>query len=367
MNKIIHIEKEIEPITNCKVFKTGLILKEGLDFKDWQKIGGALKTFYKANKWWIGDWILYGERKYGEMYSQALGNTDYEYDTLKDIKYVSSRVEMSCRHDNLSFSHHKEVAGLEPKEQDKWLAKAEEEGWDREEFRRQLRNRKNEELLPNKTKILPSKIKLLEGDIFDKIKDIKDHSIDLLITDPPYLVMNDYEWDKKDLSFLDNWIRLIKPKLKDNYSGFIFCDSRFQFEFEAIIRNNFDIKNRLIWIRKNMSLGRVIKDRFISSYEVIFFFGNKELNFPTEWGEERFDSFEYAVPQSNFKEGKFHPTQKPLELFKRLIKLGSKEGELVADIFAGSGTAGLACKELNRNCVMIEKEKEYINIIRSRI
>ena len=216
-------------------------------------------------------------------------------------------------------------------------------------------------------KSLPASIKLLEGDVFEKVSEIEDKSIDLLVTDPPYQVMNDYEWDKKDPEFTDNWLKAIKLKLKDEHIGFIFCDVRRQYEFETMLKKYFEVKNRLIWIRKNLSMGRVIKDRFISSYEVIFYFGTKDLNFPLIWGEERFDSFEYASPQSNFKEGKFHPTQKPLELFKRLIQIGSIENEAVIDIFAGSGTAGIACKELNRSCILIEKEPEYINIIKGRL
>lgn len=239
--------------------------------------------------------------------------------------------------------------------------------WIHDHYLPKSREEKIKKLLSRNNEVLPVNIKLLEGDVFDKLKEVKNKSIDLLITDPPYSVMKDYEWDKKDLKFLDKWMRAVRPKLKDDYIGFIFCDARMQFEFEQVLRSYFEVKNRLIWIRKNMALGRVIKDRFISSYEIIFYFGNKRLNLPENWGEERFDSFEYAVPQSNFREGKYHPTQKPLELFKRLIQLGSKEGELVVDIFAGSGTAGLACKELSRNCMMIEKEKEYIKIIKNRI
>jgi len=61
-----------------------------------------------------------------------------------------------------------------------------------------------------------------------------------------------------------------------------------------------------------MSQGRVVGEKFISAYEPIIYFGNRELNFPDDWGEERFDVIEYAVPQSNFEEGKYHPTQNQL-------------------------------------------------------
>ena len=215
---------------------------------------------------------------------------------------------------------------------------------------------------------LPANIKLLEGDIFEKIQEVPDKSIDLLITDPPYMVMNDYEWDDKDLQFLHNWLTAIEPTLKDSFNGFIFCDARMQYEYETVIRNHFDIKNKLIWIRKNMAMGRVVKDRFISSYEVIFFIGNRELNLPESWGSERFDSFEFAVPQSNFNDTKLHPTQKPLGLFTQLVKVGSFPGDSILDCFAGSGTTGAAClKTGDRDCYLIEKEHEYVEVIRNRI
>jgi len=116
-----------------------------------------------------------------------------------------------------------------------------------------------------------------------------------------------------------------------------------------------------------MSMSRDVKNKFISSYEVIFFFGNKNLNFDEKWNSERFDSCEFAVPQTNFKDTKYHPTQKPLELFKRLIKVGSFKGDKILDPFAGAGTAGIASIDLGREGILIEKDKEYIKIIRKRI
>lgn len=144
--EIIKIENEIEPLNVCKVTKTSLEIKSGATFEEWDKIGHTLKTFYRANKWWIGDWLNFGERKYGETFSQALDETDFEYHTLQNYKYVANRIEMSRRRDNLSFSHHSEVASLEPKEQEKWLAMAEKEGWDRAEMRRQIRDRNRKEI-----------------------------------------------------------------------------------------------------------------------------------------------------------------------------------------------------------------------------
>lgn len=64
---------------------------------------------------------------------------------------------------------------------------------------------------------------------------------------------------------------------------------------------------------------------------------------------------------------KLHPTQKPVSLFEYLIKTYTNEGDLVLDSCAGSGTTGVACKNLNRNYILIEKELEYIGIINKRL
>jgi site-specific DNA-methyltransferase (adenine-specific) len=62
-----------------------------------------------------------------------------------------------------------------------------------------------------------------------------------------------------------------------------------------------------------------------------------------------------------------HPTQKPVALFEYLIKTYTNEGDTVLDNAAGSGTTGVACKNLNRNFILIEKEPEYVKICEERI
>lgn len=208
----------------------------------------------------------------------------------------------------------------------------------------------------------------LEGDCLELLKVVPDKSVDILLTDPPYSVMENYEWDKKDTDFYHQWLSLVKPKLKDRYTGFIFFDSRRLYEFEYILRDYFTIINRIVWIRKNMSMGRVIKSSFISSYEVVFYFGNRDLDLPKRWGEERFDSCEFAVPQSNFTDKKLHPTQKPINLILQLIKVGSHKGDVVLDCFAGSGVVGRACQIIgDRKCILIEKEPQYNDLIKQVI
>ena len=74
------------------------------------------------------------------------------------------------------------------------------------------------------------------------------------------------------------------------------------------------------------------------------------------------------IPRDNMSAGNsFHPTQKPVALFEYLIKTYTNEGDTVLDNCAGSGTTAIACMNTNRNYILIEKEKEYIDIINKRI
>lgn len=119
--------------------RTAYVPPEGMTFEEWQEAGRTLLQAGTAVQWWIGDWIRYGEREYGEKYSQALEVTAYDYQTLRNMVYVAERVELSRRRDNLSWSHHAEVAPLDLAEQEAWLDAAEENKWSRGELRSRLR------------------------------------------------------------------------------------------------------------------------------------------------------------------------------------------------------------------------------------
>jgi len=71
--------------------------------------------------------------------------------------------------------------------------------------------------------------------------------------------------------------------------------------------------------------------------------------------------------QKHFNHGNFHCTLKPIALMEYLIKMVTPKGGIVLDPFAGSGTTGVACHNLKRNFILIEKEKEYCNIAEQRL
>lgn len=140
-------------VEGVKLYKIGLMLPEDLTFDNWLKIIEVVKKVEGCVQWWLGDALNFGERKYGEKYSQALDETEYEYGTLRNICYVSNQIEMSLRSDNLTWHHHKEVAVLSDKnEQAKFLEIAERDNLSVRELRKAVRDYKksitSEPLLP---------------------------------------------------------------------------------------------------------------------------------------------------------------------------------------------------------------------------
>lgn len=95
---------------------------ERLTYEEWEETGHALNRLDTAVKWARGDWLAYGEHKWGEKYAQAVDNA--EAANMLDECYVSRSVEFSYRYENLSWTHHKAVAPLKPKEQQRWLKEA---------------------------------------------------------------------------------------------------------------------------------------------------------------------------------------------------------------------------------------------------
>lgn len=215
-------------------------------------------------------------------------------------------------------------------------------------------------------------IKLYRNDALQQIPTLEDGSIALVVTDPPYNVTG-YEWDQfgtegQYIDWLQEWLRLLRPKLAEAHHVFIFCDPDYAAPIEMMMRSNgWPIKSRIIWEYRNLVQGRDVTDRFISNWQMCLHTGSHALNWPPKWDDSRFEVQQHATPQSNFKEGKLHPSQKPLDLIRHLVEVGSKPGDLVLDPFAGSGTTGQACNEVKqRRCILIEQSDDYCTVIERR-
>jgi hypothetical protein len=102
--------------------------------------GRWLGALGRASAWWIGDWVRYGSARYGDKYSAASHVTGYDVQSLMNMAYVSSRFEISRRRSGLSFSHHAELAGLAPEDQELWLDRIEAGGLSVRALRTELRH-----------------------------------------------------------------------------------------------------------------------------------------------------------------------------------------------------------------------------------
>lgn len=123
--------------------------RSDLTYEQWEAAGRQLGIMGRACQWWIGDWIRYGEHAFGERYTQAIEDTGLDYQTLRNYVWVAERIDVSRRRDSLSWSHHAEVAALDPADADAWLDIAETDGLTRDKLRCAIRRTHDERRPPD--------------------------------------------------------------------------------------------------------------------------------------------------------------------------------------------------------------------------
>lgn len=236
------------------------------------------------------------------------------------------------------------------------------------------------------------------GDCLELYKNIEPKSIDLILTDLPYGTTA-CKWDT--IIPFDKLWEMVKHLLKPN-GAFITTASQ-PFTSALVMSNPKMFKYEWIW-EKTMPTGMAQSSYMPMKYhENILIFGagktifNKQLAERSENGKVRAKTPIYgnsdksnhvnigkqpakqydpekvnpktvlkigSVANSN---GKLHPTQKPIELMQYLLKTYSNENMTIFDPCMGSGTTGVACKNLNRNFIGIEKDDAYFKIAEQRI
>jgi len=209
--------------------------------------------------------------------------------------------------------------------------------------------------------------KIYNMDCLEGLKQLEDKSVDLIVTDPPY-GMNFQSSHRKEkhikikndnnLEWLDDLFFQLNRILKDNSLCYCFCSFHNIEKFMINIKKYINIKNILIWVKNNTSMGDLAGD-YAPKYEFIIFIskGRKILN-----GKRDSNILKFSKTKNEH-----HPTEKPLNLIKYLISKSSKEGDIVLDCFMGSGTTAVACKELGRNYIGFELEKKYCDIAEARL
>jgi hypothetical protein len=95
-----------------------------LPYEEWLRQGSTFGVAGRNARWWLGDWLRYGATRYGTKYTAAVRVTGYDRQTLMNLVYVATRFEISRRRENLSWSHHAELAAVDPQEQEHWLDRA---------------------------------------------------------------------------------------------------------------------------------------------------------------------------------------------------------------------------------------------------
>jgi DNA modification methylase len=233
-------------------------------------------------------------------------------------------------------------------------------------------------------------INLMKGDCLERMKEIPDKSVDMVLTDPPYGTTKN-KWDAI-IDFALMWKEL-KRITKSGKAMVLFGTEPFSSALR--VSNISEYKYDWVWDKAKPGNPLVAKFRPLRVTEMVSVFckgkhdyypqmterekvkhsGNcktKTDNFIVKKESEN-RSYTHYYPKDilHFSNGsqvnRLHPTQKPVALLEYLIKTYTLEGETVLDFTMGSGSTGVACKNLNRNFIGIERDEKYFEIAKNRI
>lgn len=228
---------------------------------------------------------------------------------------------------------------------------------------------------------------LINDDCFSVLKNIPDHSVDLILTDPPYNIAkystgnmkfnwrseinNDLaEWDLSELNPKD-LIGEFKRVLKPNGNIFIFCSYNIIGEYHKVFDPEFDTFQFMVWHKTN-PVPNFRKSSFLNSCELIVSCWNKghTWNFTNQRDMHNFIENSICMGSERVKNkvGKsLHPTQKPVAILEKIVKIASNENDLVLDCFNGVGSTGVASLKNNRRYLGIEIDKTYMDATEQRL
>ena len=118
---------------------TGIQFNEELTFDEWEALGQKITPIGKSIGFIIGDWINYGEKRWGDKYEEAIDRTGLEYGTLRNYAHVARTVDLSLRNDKLGYYVHATVAKLKSDEEKSfWLGMAEKNSLDVRRLRKSI-------------------------------------------------------------------------------------------------------------------------------------------------------------------------------------------------------------------------------------
>lgn len=236
--------------------------------------------------------------------------------------------------------------------------------------------------------------KTIIGDTFATLSMLPEHSVDLLIVDPPYNLDKDFHGnqfkktsDEMYEEYTEKWISLTIPLLKENATIYVCCDWQSGAAIAKVLKRYFYVQNRITWQREK---GRGALSNWKNGMEDIWFATNsKTYTFhvedvkirrkvmapykvdgkPKDWEETEQGNFrntypsnfwdDISIPYWSMPENTAHPTQKPEKLLAKLILASSDPGDVILDPFLGSGSTSVAAKKLGRHYIGIEQNEQY--------
>lgn len=225
---------------------------------------------------------------------------------------------------------------------------------------------------------------------------------DLVQTDPPYnvdvsnsdglTIENDNMSDLEFSDFIDAAFYNLSRSLKEGGAFYVWHATRSVVAFKtALESNSLEVKQELIWNKNQLVMGRQdyqwkhepcfygwrsgASHYFINDRTQTTVIDEKPLNLDTLTKEQavkllkRVLTIEKDSTVVNFdkpKHNDLHPTMKPLDLIAYQIRNSSRKGEIVLDLFGGSGSTMMACEQLGRKCYMMEYDPHYVDVIIAR-
>lgn len=215
--------------------------------------------------------------------------------------------------------------------------------------------------------------KIYNEDCIEGMKNISDNSIDLIVTDPPYLMKyktglrkdKSHKFTKEILNddneqLLKDYIKECHRIMKNDTAMYMFCSSNKVDFFKQELEKYFTIKNMIIWVKNNHTAGD-LQSAFGRKYEIVFLVNKGRSKFN---GTRLTDVWEFKRVAGK---GQLHQNQKPVEMIEQCIEKHSNENDVVFDGFMGSGTTAIACINTNRNYIGFELDEEYYEISIKRI
>lgn len=212
--------------------------------------------------------------------------------------------------------------------------------------------------------------KIINADCMDILKQLPDKSIDLVLTDPPYEVdSHGGKSTQKGLGERANTLRdnirfvskgfdyekVLKEivRVTKKVNAYIFCSNAQITKIMGFFEKIGCSTTLLVWHKTNAI--PLANGTYHSNAEFIVCAREKGACF----NDLKISKKSKVISMPYPTDMRFHPTQKPVELIERLMEIKSKENDIVLDCFSGSGTTAIACHNLKRRFICVEKDKEY--------